>query len=175
MKGSDKKDLIFKATVQLIADKGLNHFSMNNVCDAANISKGGFVYHFPSKDDLLIELNEYLVRYSIKLIRKKVEQTHSYTEAYLFACLDGYASVEMKAYSALTNYYSDTDFKASWNIFYEEVTENLLEENSTEWTQTILLATDGLWFNGTTYPLDRLKKTFSFLLQQAQSSQKEND
>ncbi|WP_078395812.1 TetR family transcriptional regulator [Shouchella patagoniensis] len=32
------------------------------------MSKGAFVYHFPSKDDLLIELNKYLVRYSIHLV-----------------------------------------------------------------------------------------------------------
>lgn len=166
MKSSDKKEIIFQATVKLIAEKGINNFTLNNICQASGVSKGGFVYHFPSKDDLLIELNKYIVTCADKLIEQKMNTASSYTEAYIQGCLEGYTSNEMRAHSALTNYYSEADFRTNWRSFYGKAKKNLLQENSEEWVYLILLATDGLWMKGSSYPVDQLKKSFSFLLDQ---------
>lgn len=166
MRSLEKKDLIFQAAVNVIAEQGLDHFSMNRVCQEANISKGGFVYHFPSKEDLIRELNDYIIRVTRDTIAEEQQKGKSYTRSYIDACLRHYERNEMKAYSALLHYYSTEELQSAWGIFYTDIQRHLFRENSSSMARLVVLATDGLWLPGANYSINQLKETFDFLQQE---------
>lgn len=168
MKSTDKKYIIFKAAVKVIAEQGLNHFSMNNVCQEAKISKGGFIYHFPSKEHLLEELNYYIYDFSKHLFEEAIKKYDSYTEAYIQSCLNGFESEEMRAYVALPNYYPDTNYADLWKSYYEEVRRKLEREIDPEWVSVVMLFTDGFWLkiSANNHSTEELRRSSNFLLQQ---------
>jgi AcrR family transcriptional regulator len=55
-----KRDLILDAAVALIAAEGLEHLSYETLADAADLSKSGLIYHFPSRHDLLLGIHRHL-------------------------------------------------------------------------------------------------------------------
>src|SRR5262245_50162545 len=48
------RDRILEAAEQLVADQGASNLTLDAVAQTAGVSKGGLLYHFPSKDALLI-------------------------------------------------------------------------------------------------------------------------
>ena len=53
----DKKKFI-DATEKLILEKGANDFSLADLAKAMGISKGTLYYHYPTKDDLILDIIE---------------------------------------------------------------------------------------------------------------------
>ena len=53
----DKKKFI-DAAEKLILDKGANDFSLADLAGAMGISKGTLYYHYPTKDDLILDIIE---------------------------------------------------------------------------------------------------------------------
>jgi AcrR family transcriptional regulator len=49
---------IIKAVECLIAEKGVNDFSLKDVAEAMHISKGTLYYHYRTKDELILDLME---------------------------------------------------------------------------------------------------------------------
>ena len=62
MRSNNKKDQILEAALRVVEEKGANHLTINAVADYANFSKGGVLYHFPSKNDLLSGMLNYLIQ-----------------------------------------------------------------------------------------------------------------
>lgn len=57
--GISVKERILNEANKVIANKGLNCFTLEEVAREAGISKGGLLYHYPSKDKLIKALIEY--------------------------------------------------------------------------------------------------------------------
>jgi len=55
------RDSILAAAAQLISREGARRLTLNAVAAEARLSKGGLLYHFSSKDDLIRGLVETLV------------------------------------------------------------------------------------------------------------------
>ena len=47
------KDKILKMAKEIILEKGVNHFTLEEVAKGAGISKGGLLYHFNSREALI--------------------------------------------------------------------------------------------------------------------------
>jgi AcrR family transcriptional regulator len=52
------RDRILDAAEQLVADAGASNLTLDAVAAAAGVSKGGLLYHYPSKDALLTAMIE---------------------------------------------------------------------------------------------------------------------
>jgi AcrR family transcriptional regulator len=50
------RDRILDAVVQLSTELGAGNFTLEQVAQAAGVSKGGLLYHFPSKEALLLAM-----------------------------------------------------------------------------------------------------------------------
>lgn len=50
---SPRREQLLNAAARLILEKGAGHLTLDAVCDAAHVSKGGLLYHFDSKTALL--------------------------------------------------------------------------------------------------------------------------
>jgi AcrR family transcriptional regulator len=46
------RDKILKAACKLIEEQGMTHFTLENIAQRANVSKGGLLYHIPSISDV---------------------------------------------------------------------------------------------------------------------------
>ncbi len=55
------KDKICDAAIQITVRDGLLAMTLDAVAKEAGISKGGVMYHFPSKDELVRGVLDYLV------------------------------------------------------------------------------------------------------------------
>lgn len=57
---TSKRTKILEAAVNVITADGVTAISYEAVAEAAGMTKSGLLYHFPSRESLLIGLNEYL-------------------------------------------------------------------------------------------------------------------
>ncbi|HEX7492083.1 MAG TPA: TetR/AcrR family transcriptional regulator [Candidatus Limnocylindrales bacterium] len=56
-----RRDVLLDAAERIVRDKGANHLTFDAVAAEANTSKGGLLYHFASKDELVAAMVERLV------------------------------------------------------------------------------------------------------------------
>ncbi len=56
--GEETKRRITDKAKQLFIRKGFGAVSMNEVCEAAEVSKGSLYHHFKSKDELFLQVLE---------------------------------------------------------------------------------------------------------------------
>ena len=62
LKRSTAREAILAATGRVIAEMGARHLTLEAVAREAGVSKGGLLYHFPSKDALLAAMVEDFCR-----------------------------------------------------------------------------------------------------------------
>lgn len=57
-KAETKKKLIIDTTKQFIIENDFTSLTLDAIAEKANISKGGLLYHFPNKEELIMALGE---------------------------------------------------------------------------------------------------------------------
>jgi AcrR family transcriptional regulator len=62
MRSNNKKEQILEAALQVVEENGANHLTIDAVAACANFSKGGVLYHFPSKKALLSGMLDHLIQ-----------------------------------------------------------------------------------------------------------------
>ncbi|PLR78761.1 hypothetical protein CU633_04230 [Bacillus sp. V3-13] len=60
-KGEDTREEILEISLRLFVSKGFNSTSMQDIADAAGITKGGLYYYVKSKDDILFSLHDRFI------------------------------------------------------------------------------------------------------------------
>ena len=83
----DTKQKILQAAAQIINTSGVLSLTLEAVAKKAKISKGGLLYHFPSKDALMKGMNDYLLQGFIDEVERTASEdpcekgkwTRSYT------------------------------------------------------------------------------------------------
>lgn len=89
MTSANTKDRILSAATEIVMRDGVGCLSLDAVAHEAGISKGGLLYHFPAKNDLL----SALVRRFIELTDARISgaiaddtEVGAWTRGYLAAC-----------------------------------------------------------------------------------------
>lgn len=59
MKAKNPRDMLCEAALRIASRDGLLSMTLDNVAREAHVSKGGLMYHFPTKDDLIRAMLEY--------------------------------------------------------------------------------------------------------------------
>ena len=148
----DTKQKILEAAAHIINTEGVLSLTLEAVAKVAGLSKGGLLYHFPSKDALMEGMNDYLLnQYSDKI--KNVADNDSdgkgrWTRAYVtetFKQLDDeYAMNAAFLAAAATN----PEFFAATKEQFEEM-QSLIENDQIDpiVATVVKLAVDGLYFN----------------------------
>lgn len=67
------RDRILDAAARLVAQTGASHLTLDAVAQAAGVSKGGLLYHFPTKEALL----EGMVERHMAAIDRRVQELQS--------------------------------------------------------------------------------------------------
>ncbi len=71
---SATREKILQAASQVVMDKGVEALTLDAVAQQAEISKGGLLYHFPSKNALIINLGEQLLQNFEAALQNEFEQ-----------------------------------------------------------------------------------------------------
>ncbi len=88
----EKRKHLIKATYKLIADYGFSNITLQDVADKAGVSKGSILYYFENKDELFVNLLEWLVNRIERHIRVEVSRANTPVEritAYIQATFVG--------------------------------------------------------------------------------------
>lgn len=144
------KHKIIEATKEVILDNGIDQFTLEAVAQQADISKGGLLYHFASKDDLIEAMNEHAAKDFRKLVMTYVETGESFHAAYVLATkytLDNQSILQITT-SLLAALSINRDLLYIWQEEYIFI-QKALEKETIDRTTTLLVKAvcDGLWFS----------------------------
>ena len=71
---SDTHNMILSAAASIVLSQGASRMTLAAVAKEAGVSKGGLLYHFPSKDALIEGMIEHMVQGYTERIRKEYER-----------------------------------------------------------------------------------------------------
>lgn len=100
MTNGSTRDRILDALEQLLLSTGSAQVTLDAVAAEAGVSKGGLLYHFPSKDALLLGLVSRLGERADKQLDDAVSAGSSITEFYLQSP-DAAAEADLQVYRSL--------------------------------------------------------------------------
>ncbi|MET8863198.1 TetR/AcrR family transcriptional regulator [Nonomuraea sp. NPDC004580] len=139
-----RRDELLDAAEELLCDQGSTALTLAAVAERAGVSKGGLLYHYGSKDDLIRGMVERLIDDFDELVAAQPGAT--YTERYLGATLAAVRSGRLRRWAVVTG--------ASGNLFLlaplrEAMArwhrEGLSDEPDPLAAQIVRLACEGLW------------------------------
>lgn len=81
MRSNNKRDAILEAALRVVANQGASHLTIDAVASESGMSKGGVLYHFASKRDLLLGMLTRLIDANEARVSKSRESKNSLTAA----------------------------------------------------------------------------------------------
>ncbi|MCP3777647.1 TetR/AcrR family transcriptional regulator [Paenibacillus sp. MZ03-122A] len=146
-----KRELILKAASMIVHEEGVEKLTLEAVAKKAGISKGGLLYHFPNKDELILGMVEQLSTSFVSEFNERAENDmHSkgrWTRAYMNTsfCGDRNASDLYTALSAAQ--FTNPHMLKLLQDEYENIQNKIENDELDPVRSTIVrLAIDGLWF-----------------------------
>lgn len=87
----NKKEKLLINTAKIIYEEGIQKLTINYLAKVSNITKGGVLYHFESKDNLLLQMNKMAIKKYEDILNhyiSKLSGPSLFTRAYAYATLD---------------------------------------------------------------------------------------
>lgn len=147
-KKEQKRELILSTVSQLIREEGVEKLTLEAVATKAGISKGGLLYHFPSKDALILGMIEQLSDRFITDFRSRAEEdieskgkwTRSYVDTSVQEELcDLYVGISAA-------HFTNPEMLQQLQETYVEIQEKMEHDEVDPVRSTMArLAIDGLW------------------------------
>ncbi len=144
---SDTKKGILEAATRVVLRSGVSRMTLEEVAAEARVSKGGLLYHFPSKDALIKGLVDDLIgQYDLFFDSHKNDSSPgSFTRAYLQSSLLLDASSAVGVVSAIAN---DPSLLEPLHKAYARWQSRLENDGIDPVIATMVrLIADGLWFS----------------------------
>lgn len=144
-----RKALIDEA-IRLLVAGGPSAVTVQAVADAAGVTKGGFMHHFPTKNALLNacfeELLDSIDRELDDLIAAEAEPIGAFTRAYVQVVLDMDWESKDSPHAALSIFMlTDPSLRALWSRWFNARVERHRSTDAATHLAIIRLATDGIW------------------------------
>lgn len=149
---SDTRQRIFRAAAQIINTKGVLALTLEAVAKEAKISKGGLLYHFASKDDLMKGMNDFIMHSFIDDVKRvasedpsdKGKWTRSYTKS-TFNQLDDEFDIDVAFLSAVA---TNPNLVRSMSKDLMDLHNHIENDQIDPIVSTVIrLAVDGMYFN----------------------------
>lgn len=148
----EKKEELLTNAAKIISEEGMQKLTMEYLSEKSGITKGGVLYHFGSKDNLIIKMNEMAIQqYEDKISRYAKDLTGAYlfTRAYALATLDMLHEDEdvlLPAVFISSNEHQES--KALWDRISEKWHLAFLEDrgDATKILELRMIC-DGIWFS----------------------------
>ncbi|BBI33495.1 TetR/AcrR family transcriptional regulator [Cohnella abietis] len=135
----------------IVNEEGTEKLTLEAVAQKAGISKGGLLYHFPTKDALILGVIEQLSHHFVEGFNKRANEDHhskgKWTRSYIETSYFDESDVN-DLYTALsTAHFTNPDMLQQLRLVYSEI-QNKIENDEIDPVRATLvrLAIDGLWF-----------------------------
>jgi AcrR family transcriptional regulator len=146
-----KRELILKAASLIVREEGVEKLTLEAVAKKAGISKGGLLYHFPTKEELILGMVEQLSSTFVAEFNERAEHDiHSkgrWTRAYISTSLSGNKDVN-DLYTALSAaQFTNPQMLKLLQDDYANI-QNKIENDELDPVRSTMvrLVIDGLWF-----------------------------
>lgn len=150
---SETRKMLFEACSRILRRKGLTNLTLGAVSKEAGLSKGGLLYHFPTKESLIEGLFEYHneqfdSRMKV-LAEEEKEETGSWLRAYVKASMEQITDPDsINLYASL--YAAGEEYGGAHQILQRKFSDwqQQIEANLPDptWATLLRFAVDGLWF-----------------------------
>jgi len=148
---SKKEELLLMAA-EIIQNEGIQALSMDYLAQKADITKGGVLYHFESKGNLLLKMNQMVIdNFDEKVEKHQRGMTGNYqfTRAYALATLD-YLNQDQQSFlpAVFIVSYADEDSLDLWQHFSGQWNDSFLADmGDRAKIMKLRLLADGIWFH----------------------------
>lgn len=135
---------------KLAIKEGLGSVTVQAVANAAGVTKGGFIHHFPSKqaliDTLFQELLDSIDADIDKFMADDPEPYGSFTRAYLETVFEAGWQGNFSPWATLSvSMLTDPNLRALWTSWFENRTERHRKTDGDMNLHIVRLAADGIW------------------------------
>lgn len=142
------KSKLLEAAAKIVKEKGASCLTLDAVAKQAGVSKGGLLYHYPSKSALLTGMVAYLNDRFEQAIKNQVAQGNAtWLEAYVAMSFDPQHSQIAESAGMLAAVANDLTLLEPLAEQYKFLQQQVESSSADPDLATILrLAADGLWF-----------------------------
>lgn len=144
-RGQETREHIKKCACSLFAEKGFKQVTMKDICEAANISRGGLYCHYESTRQIFQEIIDDMTSKQDDEFDSKIKENQS-AVTILDDILDKYKDEMIDSQSSLSiaiyEYFSINDIASQKNTLYEQY---LLSANT--WKRLMQYGIDRQEFN----------------------------
>ena len=149
---TDTRELILSAAANVVLNQGASKMTLEAVAKEAGVSKGGLLYHFPSKDALIEGMIEHMVQGLTDRIREAYEHDEFGTNQgrWLRALtIANFQSEDLELSAGLTAAVLLQPDLLEANRRAYETRQQLIEQDGVDivWATIIRLVGDGIWFS----------------------------
>ncbi|NET34200.1 MAG: TetR/AcrR family transcriptional regulator [Cyanothece sp. SIO1E1] len=177
---SKTKIKLLQAAAQVVQAKGVAQLTLDAVAQQAQISKGGLLYHYPSKSALLKAMVAYLIENFEQALEQQMQATAGETnwvEAYVAMSFDPNHAQLSESAGILAAVANDPSLmqplRQQYQTWQAAAEASGLDPNL---ATIVRLAADGLWFtelfNVSPLTAERRSQVLEALLQLIQQSRK---
>ncbi|WP_370676916.1 TetR/AcrR family transcriptional regulator [Pleomorphomonas sp. PLEO] len=162
---------------KLAVEHGLAAVTVQAVAEAAGVTKGGLLHHFPSKQALIsavfADLLEALDRQLDARIAADPDPRGAYTRAYLDSVFDMEPETNGAVWAALSiSLLTDPQLRGLWSDWVKTRQERHRATDGSLALATIRLAADGIWLADLTgVSIEERAEMRQFLIQQTQGGE----
>lgn len=146
-----KKDQLLINAARIVNEEGIQKLTMSYLAEASEITKGGILYHFENKEELLYKMNEKVINEfedSIRGYKANLTGPYQYTRAYALATMDYLTEIENILLPAVfISSHEDKRSKAYWEDTikrWDEAFEN--DQGDQNKILELRMICDGIWF-----------------------------
>lgn len=148
----DTRQLILSAAGKVVLEQGASRMTLEAVAKQAGVSKGGLLYHFPSKEDLIEGMIQHMVQGLTNRIRQEYEQDNFGTNQgrWLRALTRAnFQSQDLELSAGLTAAVLLQPDLLDVNRSAYQSRQALIEQDGVDlvWANIIRLVGDGIWFS----------------------------
>ncbi|MDB5666402.1 TetR/AcrR family transcriptional regulator [Cypionkella sp.] len=145
------REKLLAAAETIALTQGMQAVTMQAVSDAAGVTKGGFLHHFPNKEALFQSLFAAYVQRLETLLDQLFQADplpHGrFSRAYIRAALDPVASASANLSGGIVPVFvGDPDLRRMWYDWLAAIEAKHSQTDSSATLQIARRAADGLWF-----------------------------
>ncbi len=99
-----KKEAILDAAEYILETQSYNEFSLDRIAEVSKVSKGGLLYHFPTKEAVISALVQRLIRFFDQDFEKQIESGTDFKQAFLSVNLNPKVIASARGLMAAVSY-----------------------------------------------------------------------
>ncbi|PSL45902.1 TetR family transcriptional regulator [Salsuginibacillus halophilus] len=145
-----KQHAILRAAARVVEEKGVMHLTLDAVAKEAGVSKGGLLYHFPTKEALVEgmvkQISAMYQEEAAKFVEEDEDTAGAWTRAYIHETFRQTEEEKEMNAGMLAAIAVNPELLNPVRNSYKRWRERIAEDGIDETEATIaLLASDGLW------------------------------